>query len=624
MAGTLTDRLNNAFAGGVAIKSPCRVASTANLTLSGYQTVDGIAIGASDATADLNMRILVKNQTNSSANGIYVMGTGTWSRARDFDGARDVLNGTLVWVSTGASQGGGFYNVTNADPVTPDTSTAITFTAADVIAAAAAASSAAAFAACAYVAAGSAYVAANSAYVAAGSAYVAANSAYAAAGSAFVALSCANTAAGSAIVAAASAYVAANSAYVAAGSAYVAAGSAITNATSAATAAGSAIVAAASAYVAANSAYVAAGCAYAAAACAYVAAGCAAGGGTVGAGTTGKLAFYSSATTPVVQMSSGLTYDLAGGLTLGASGVTAGTFALASTGGGNTTIRGSTAAIAHTLVFPSSLGSSGQFVRLLASGLTDFATALSSASTGQIAFYSSALIVRGASEITYDSVGGLALGSSGVTAGALTLASTGGGNTIIRGSTAAVAYSFVLPSSLGSSGQVVQLNAGGVLGFAAAAGGGIVLQVVHMAVVKATGTTEIPDDDTIPVSTEGTQVGTQAIVMADNTNEVIIAGSIMLGTDAGTAVPVELALFRGTTCIAVRIWKYTGLATAGVIPCAFFVKDAPATSGSVTYSLRAGSGDTTTTWGVGTMQSAVDDYGGVMDDQGLYLLEISA
>ena len=378
MAGTLTDRLNNAYFGGAAIKSPCRVGSTGNLTLSGYQTVDGIAVGASDATADLNMRILVKNQTNSSANGIYVISNSAWSRARDFDGARDVLNGTLVWVSTGASQGGGFYNVTNADPVTPDTSTAITFTAADVIVATAAASSAAAFAACAYVAAGSAYVAAGSAYVAAGSAsvaagsaYVAAGSAYAAAGSAFVALSCANTAAGSAIVAAGSAYVAANSAYVAAGSAYVAAGSAITNAASAATAAGSAIVAASSAYVAASCAYVAAGCAY-------VAAGCAAGGGTIVTGSTGQIVFYSSATTPGVRGASEFTYDSAGGMTLGASGVTAGSLVLASTGGGNTTVRGSTVAVAYTLAFPSSLGSTGQVVQLnTTGGLLGFATAAS-------------------------------------------------------------------------------------------------------------------------------------------------------------------------------------------------------------------------------------------------------
>lgn len=283
MAGTLTDRLNNAFAGGAAIKSPCRVGSTGNLTLSGYQTIDGIALGASDATASLNLRILVKNQTTDSQNGIYEMASGSWSRTRDFDGADDVFQGTLVWVSTGASQGGYFYNVTNSDPVLPGTSTSITFTvevgssaATFASCAYSAVSCAYAAASCAYVAANSAYVAAGSAYVAAGSAYVAAGSAYTAAGSAYVAAGSAITNATSAATAAASAIVAAASAYVAAGSAYVAAGSAITNATSAATAAGSAIVAAASAYVAAGSAYVAAASAYVAASCAYVAASCAA------------------------------------------------------------------------------------------------------------------------------------------------------------------------------------------------------------------------------------------------------------------------------------------------------------------------------------------------------------
>lgn len=276
MAGTLTDRLNLAFPEGGGLKTPCRVGSTGNLTLSGYQTVDGIAIGASDATASLNLRILVKNQTTDSQNGIYEMASGSWSRTRDFDGADDVFQGTLVWVSTGASQGGYFYNVTNSDPILPGTSTSITFAVEAASSAATFASCAFTAASCAYVAAGSAYVAASCSYVASGSAYVAAGSAYVAAGSAYVAAGSAITNATSAATAAASAIVAAASAYVAAGSAYVAAGSAITNATSAATAAASAIVAAASAYVAAGSAYVAASCAYVAASCAYVAASCAA------------------------------------------------------------------------------------------------------------------------------------------------------------------------------------------------------------------------------------------------------------------------------------------------------------------------------------------------------------
>lgn len=268
MAGTLTDRLNLAFPGGASVKSPCRVGSTGNLTLSGYQTVDGIALGASDATSRLNLRILVKNQTTDSQNGIYEMASGSWSRTRDFDGSGDVFQGTLVWVSTGVSQGGYFYNVTNSDPVLPGTSTSITF-------AVEAASSAVTFASCAYVAASCAYVAASSAYVAAGSAYVAASSAYVAAGSAYVAAGSAYVAAGSAYVAAGSAVANATSAAtfascaaVAASSAYVAAGSAIANAASSVTYASCSYVAASSAYVAAGSAYVAAACAYVAAACA--------------------------------------------------------------------------------------------------------------------------------------------------------------------------------------------------------------------------------------------------------------------------------------------------------------------------------------------------------------------
>ena len=623
MTTTLTDRLNNAFAGGAAIKAPVRVASTANLTLSGYQTIDGIAMGASDASAELNMRVLVRNQTNSSANGIYEMASGAWSRTRDFDGSRDVVNGTLVWVSTGASQGGGFYNVTNSDPITPDTSTAITFTAADVIAATAAASSAAAFAACAYVAAGSAYVAAGSAYVAAGSAITNATSAA--------------TAAGSAIVAAASAYVAANSAYAAAGSAYVAAGSAITNATSAATAAGSAIVAAASAYVAANSAYVAAGsayvaagsayvaagCAYVAAGCAYAAAACAAAGGTVGAGSTGQLAFYSSATTPVVMGASTLVYNTSDGLTIGASGVVAGGLALASTGGGNTTLKGSTAAIAYTWKFPSSVGSSGQLVRLNdGTGLTGFVDSpVSAASTGRVAFYSSAGVVMGSSELTYDSVGGLALGSSGVTKGALTLASSGGGNTVLRGSTVAVAYTLAFPSSLGSTGQVLQLNtATGGLSFATAGGGGIVLQAVNMTIAEATGTTAIPQDDTPPLNTEGTEIGTQSITMADNSNQVLIHGSIQVQF-AATNTKVVIAVFRSTTCIFARALHGGSEITRGVGTLAITCLDSPATAGAVTYSVRIGGDTAGQAWFTGTSDGS--DFGDLADD-GLVLLEISA
>jgi hypothetical protein len=75
--------------------SPCRVATTANITLSGAQTIDGIACVADD-------RVLVKNQTLPAENGVYVVASGAWSRAADSNSvaelnysAVDVLVGTL-------------------------------------------------------------------------------------------------------------------------------------------------------------------------------------------------------------------------------------------------------------------------------------------------------------------------------------------------------------------------------------------------------------------------------------------------------------------------------------------------------------------------------------------------
>jgi hypothetical protein len=74
--------------------APVTVATTANITLSGTQTIDSIAIGAGE-------RVLVKNQTAGGENGIYVVAAGAWSRAGDADTAAKVAAGTRVKVITG-------------------------------------------------------------------------------------------------------------------------------------------------------------------------------------------------------------------------------------------------------------------------------------------------------------------------------------------------------------------------------------------------------------------------------------------------------------------------------------------------------------------------------------------
>jgi hypothetical protein len=112
MSSVSVDRRQGVNA-GAAVKVPCKSASIANLTLAAEQTVDDVALVALD-------RVLVKNQTTATENGIYRVATGTWTRDYDFDGTFDVKEGTFVYVTDGATTQG-FWYVTTADPITPGT-----------------------------------------------------------------------------------------------------------------------------------------------------------------------------------------------------------------------------------------------------------------------------------------------------------------------------------------------------------------------------------------------------------------------------------------------------------------------------------------------------------------------
>lgn len=95
--------------GSMAIKVPVLAATTANITLSGEKTIDGVACVTDD-------RVLVKNQTDASDNGIWNVDTGDWSRAIDFNGARDITNGTMVLVTNGSVAAGTVWKQTTSDP----------------------------------------------------------------------------------------------------------------------------------------------------------------------------------------------------------------------------------------------------------------------------------------------------------------------------------------------------------------------------------------------------------------------------------------------------------------------------------------------------------------------------
>ena len=119
MASVITDRRQRLNA-GAAIKVPCVAATTANITLSGEQTIDGIACVTGD-------RVLVKNQTDGSENGIYGVDTGTWDRTHDWDGSYDAVTGTLVPVNGGTLNGDSFWKVDTAGTITIGT-TSVSFT----------------------------------------------------------------------------------------------------------------------------------------------------------------------------------------------------------------------------------------------------------------------------------------------------------------------------------------------------------------------------------------------------------------------------------------------------------------------------------------------------------------
>ena len=114
MAGSFTTRLGNAPEEG--IKAPCVVASSSNITLSGEQTINTVAVVAGD-------RVLVRAQTDPLENGIYDASDGAWARAKDWNNANDVISGVLVVdVQTNA-----IYQGTFTGEYTPGTTT-VTFT----------------------------------------------------------------------------------------------------------------------------------------------------------------------------------------------------------------------------------------------------------------------------------------------------------------------------------------------------------------------------------------------------------------------------------------------------------------------------------------------------------------
>lgn len=111
----VTKQQLDSVAAGLDPHASVRLATTANITLSGAQSLDGVAVVTGD-------RILVKNQTTTTENGIWIANTsGAWTRASDADAAGELSGGTFTFIEEGTTQGDTGWVITTNGSITPGT-----------------------------------------------------------------------------------------------------------------------------------------------------------------------------------------------------------------------------------------------------------------------------------------------------------------------------------------------------------------------------------------------------------------------------------------------------------------------------------------------------------------------
>jgi hypothetical protein len=103
---------------GIDWKQHVRAMADSNITLSGTQTIDSVALIAGD-------RVLVQNQTIPANNGIYVVAAGAWSRSSDATTSAQLVAAS-TYVDEGTNYKGSAWVQTAPSPITVGT-TAITF-----------------------------------------------------------------------------------------------------------------------------------------------------------------------------------------------------------------------------------------------------------------------------------------------------------------------------------------------------------------------------------------------------------------------------------------------------------------------------------------------------------------
>lgn len=92
------------------LKKPARLATTQNISLSGFAILDGIQAADKD-------EILVWNQSNQVENGVYIVNGGLWTRRLDSKGSFESADAAIVYIKEGTQWADTEFNQITDNPV---------------------------------------------------------------------------------------------------------------------------------------------------------------------------------------------------------------------------------------------------------------------------------------------------------------------------------------------------------------------------------------------------------------------------------------------------------------------------------------------------------------------------
>ena len=160
-------------------------------------------------------------------------------------------------------------------------------------------------------------------------------------------------------------------------------------------------------------------------------------------------------------------------------------------------------------------------------------------------------------------------------------------NTIKASSSLASNPVFTLPIDDGDSGEILKTDGNGVLDWAPASSGNFKQHAYTSTGAYSTGTTQVPDDNTIPQNTEGVEFMTRAITPQATDNDLIITAHANW-SHSGTGM-VVMSLFQDSTANALASVVMRNDSVDTMYSSSLTYRMAAGTTSSTTFKIRIGS-----------------------------------